>query len=258
MQKKRIALRIDDIFASTKLYEVYGREDIFFSNLLFLKYIPGLRRRLPYREITAAEWEELLEIFAENKVKVTLGITATWVEENGSLTPFFEKFPEESKVLKRGLGEGIFEIANHGYTHCVVGKHLPRLFSSNRKFHREFWDWVPVNVHQEHMRRSQELISEYFGKPAVTFIPPGNVWTKDTEKYAFDYGIKFLASRETLCPTGRRSNGLIYVGDSNTIAFHDREIVLNGIGWLESLVKENSDKEIVATSELGKYLGAGK
>ncbi len=254
MQKKRIALRIDDIFACTKEYEIYGREDVFFSNFLFLKYIPGLRKRLPYKEITPAGWHDIFEVFKKNNVKATIGITAVWVERNGSLTPFFTKFPQESKILKKGLEGGMIEIANHGYTHCVIGKHLPRLFSSNRTYHREFWGWVPVSAHEEHMRKSQELIAEYFGKPAVTFIPPGNVWTKDTEKYAFHYGIKFLASRETLCPTGKRSNGLVYVGNANTIAFHDREIVLNGIAWLEGLIQNNLDKEIVSVRELGESL----
>src|SRR3989442_5561 len=56
------ALRLDDVGASSKRYEVYstrswglGRLRIS-GNWLFLKYLPGVKRWAPYRELTAAEW----------------------------------------------------------------------------------------------------------------------------------------------------------------------------------------------------------
>ena len=55
------------------------------------------------------------------------------------LIPFHKDFQIALK-LKEGIKNNLIEVANHGLT-CVVGKHLPRLFSSNRKFHREFWDY---------------------------------------------------------------------------------------------------------------------
>lgn len=254
MQKK-IALRIDDICASSKLYEIYGREGIFFSNFLFLKYTYGLRKRFPYREIKRDEWKRILEIFTRYGAKLTVGITASWVEKDGSQTPFFEKFPQEAAAIKEGLAAGIIEVANHGLTHCVVGKHLPKAFSSNRTFHREFWDWIPAPVHQQHIQESQRLLTQYFGRTIETLIPPGNVWTGDTERYAYEAGIKYLSSREELCPTGKKRNGLLYIGEKHVIAFHDRDIVLNGISWLEDLLSKNQDKEIVTVSEFGITLG---
>jgi len=155
------------------------------------------------------------------------------------------------------MQNGIIEIANHGYMHCVKGRHLPRLFSSNRNFHREFWDWVGIDTHKEHVEKSQELISRYFGCQPVTFIPPGNVWTQDTEKFAAANGIKYLSSREAKCPTGKKSNGLLYIGDNKICAFHDRELILNGIGWIENLIKPHSDKEIITVKELGSLLEKG-
>lgn len=252
--RKKIALRIDDIGASSKLYEVYGQEKIFFSNFLFLKYINGLRKRFPYREINHEEWKKILEILNRFGAKLTIGITASWVEKNGTLTPFFDRFPKEASVIKEGLTADIFEVANHGLTHCVVGRHLPRAFSSNRTFHREFWEWVPSSVHKQHIRESQRLLNQYFGKTIETLIPPGNVWTEDTERYAHEAGIKYLSSREELCPTGKKSNGLLYVGDKQAIAFHDRDIILNGISWFEELLKNNKDMEIVTIKDLGVSL----
>jgi peptidoglycan/xylan/chitin deacetylase (PgdA/CDA1 family) len=255
---------MDDVFACSKKYEVYGREDIVFwkvgvpisclSNFLFMKYVWGFRKRLPYREINAEEWKSIFEIFNRYNAKITIGITATWVEKDSNLTPFFEKFPKEANVLREGMKEGLVEIANHGYTHCVVGKHLPRPFSSNRILHREFWDWVPVEVHKKHMELSQRLISQYFGKQCETFIPPGHVWTKDTERFAFENGIRYLSAREALCPTGTQSNGLTYIGEKKQITFHDRDLVLNGINWLADLMKRNSDKKMVTVAELGRMI----
>lgn len=264
MERKMAALRIDDVFASTKRYEVYGRDCLRLlgkpincsrlSNFLFMKYAPGFRRRLPYREIDPDEWSLMIDILRKHNAKLTVGVTAVWVERNGEKTPFFEKFPEQAAVLKQAQVEGLVEIANHGFTHCVVGRHLPRLFSSNRTFHREFWDWVPADIQREHLRLSQGLLNKYFGRPILTFVPPGNVWTEDTERFASEFGIKYLSSREDLSPTGRISNDLLYIGDSNLLAFHDRDIVLNGTGWFINLIKDNSRRDLVTVKELAQFL----
>ena len=38
---------------------------------------------------------------------------------------------DASKICHE-LIAGLIDIANHGNTHCVLGKHLPQFFSSNR------------------------------------------------------------------------------------------------------------------------------
>lgn len=248
MQKERIAFRMDDIFASSKQFEVYGREDMpVFSNLLFMKYLPGFRKRLPYREISVNEWKNIFDILKISQARLTIGITAAWVEKKSTLVPFFKKFPEEAEVLKLAMREGLIEIANHGYTHCVVGRHLPRPFSSNRMYHREFWDWVSQDVQEEHIRVSQELLEGYFGCKVVTFIPPGNVWTQDTEKIAIDHGLKFLS-------TNKPGTLMRYAGGDSVVAFHDLDIRANGLNWLESLIEKHKDKKIVTVRELAGFI----
>ena len=64
----------------------------------------------------------------EQKIEQKLFTT----DEKNNLVPFPEKFPEEAEAIKKGLDKGVIDIALHGLTHCVVGKHLPRFFSSNR------------------------------------------------------------------------------------------------------------------------------
>lgn len=237
---KMTILRMDDVGASTKQFEVYSR--IPFGNVLFLKHLPPFRAWGPYRELTAKEWHQILELLRSYGAHLTVGVTAAWVEGDGTLTPFPKKFPQAAATIREGLREGLLEVANHGLTHCVVGQHRPQLFASNRKFHREFWPWVPKETHEQHLRESQTTLQEFFGVQAVTFIPPGSVWTPDTERSASAHGIRYLASREELAPSGRRSNGLTYVGDENEVDFHDRELVRKGLGWLEKRLEELKER----------------
>ena len=95
--------RIDDIGASTKQFEQYSK--IRGGNFWFLKRIWPFKSMGPYSELTASEWETFLNIFSENSIKPIISITASWVDKDSSLTPFPEKFPAESAVLKKALKE---------------------------------------------------------------------------------------------------------------------------------------------------------
>lgn len=235
-----IALRIDDIGSSSKRWEVYGKvwwkigsKHVPFppANWLFLKYIPPFKQWGPYREMAKKEWFTIFDVLEKCEAKMTVGVTACWVEKNGALTLFPKKFPDEAEALKEGVKAGLIEVANHGLTHCVVGKHTPRSFSSNRLFHREFYNWLPDEIHYEHMKKSQEILIDFFGKTPITFIPPGNVWTDTTEKAAYKFGIKYLSATENKSPSFKSSNSLIYIGTKHVIAMHDREIITNRVEW---------------------------
>lgn len=256
MGNDRIALRMDDVFASSKLYEIYGRDDIPFSNFLFLKYLPGIAKWGPYAELSLVAWQAIIELLDKYRARMTVGITATWVEKDGSLVSFYRKFPDEAGKIREGVRKGLIEPANHGLTHCVVGKHLPRLFSSNRSYHREFWDWIPATIQEEHIRRSQEELTSYFSCPIVTFIPPGNVWGKETLGIAARYGLKYVScfgvDRLVSADIPLQS-----ISEKAVIPFHDREIVMFGVGWLENLIKAQQDNEILSLSEIGAAAGKG-
>ena len=68
-----------------------------FGNFLFLKYLPYFRAWGVYDEITSNEWSEILEFLYKNNAKMTLGITASWVERDGTMVPFPEKFPNKQR-----------------------------------------------------------------------------------------------------------------------------------------------------------------
>lgn len=231
-------LRIDDIGASSKYYEQYGRIVIKGQRLPmpFVNIGPIKRQRFfrgwgPYREMRSKEWHLVYQLLTKYKARLTVCVTASWVEINGSLTPFTKKFPEEAGILKKGLLDGHIEIGNHGLTHCVVGHHLPRFWSGNRAMHREFWPSFPDSLHDSHLKQSQDILQNFFGA-VTTFTPPGNQWTDATEQAAVKRGLKVISAQFP-----DRHHVMKWANQHPVYAFHDREIVLYGVEWFENLLK---------------------
>lgn len=239
MRRARLALRLDDVGAGSKQHERYGRSFGFapvgwVTNLFFLKSLGPLRGWGPYREMTAAEWLAVYRLLEEHDAAMTVAVTATWVTGDARLVPFPDRFPDEAAVLREGVEAGRIEIANHGLTHCVLqgDAFRPRLLRGNRSAHREFWDWIPREVQDEHLRRSQEILHGCFGVEIVTFVPPGNVFSEATLELAASHGLRFVSCRAE----PREVAGVRVLGNIDTVAFHDRELVLEGVGWLERVL----------------------
>lgn len=240
--------RIDDIGACTKHFNQYGQK-VFryrgityfyfpFANLGFFKRLPPFRRWAVYDEITAAEWKEFLAIFKEYNIVPIIAITATWVEKDNMLTPFPQKFPEEARVLKAAAKNNQIIIANHGLTHCVVGKHLPWWWGSNRKYHREFWDWIPEATHREHIIQSQEILETFFEHPVEILVPPGNVWSIKTYRAMKGTHIKKVLCNRYMIDSTEQLSDIEFIDDrQGFINFHDRELKLYGKDWLLKKIK---------------------
>jgi peptidoglycan/xylan/chitin deacetylase (PgdA/CDA1 family) len=254
---------MDDVGAAAKQNEIYGRTRVgvgpvhvpFPGNFLFFKYLPGIRKWGPYPEMSPALWLEFLELLRRSGARLTLGVTASWVERDGTLVPFPQKFPAQAEILRDAAREGLVEIANHGLTHCVLmeGRFRPKLFSGNRTEHREFWPWVPDEVQADHLKRSQAILQDWFGIPVVTLVPPGNVFHDATVRIAKELGIRIIS-----CKTATRvEGGLAYVGDENLLPFHDREIVLEGTGWLTRQLERLDWSGVRFVREVGEALLAG-
>ncbi len=246
--KNKIALRMDDVGASSKQYEIYSKKLFGMGNFLFLKRLKWLKAWGVYREMTEQEWIKVFDLLDKYKAKLTVGITACWVEYDGTLTSFPKKYPEEARLLKYGHDKGFIEIANHGLTHCVLKNNLflPRLFCSNRTYHREFWDWLDQDTHTRHVRKSQEILQSYFGGKITTLIPPGNVYSEKTIFAAKEQGIRLIN-----CNTDDlQYDSLRVVGNTNVLAFHDREIVEFGVAWLNSLLEKYKNHQFVFVRDL--------
>lgn len=254
----RMALRLDDVGASSKKYEVYSNRVwhlnglTISANWLFLKRLPPFRAWGPYREMRVAEWAAVFELLRQHEAKLTVAITAAWVESVHRLIPFPERFPEQAALLREGLEEGLLEIANHGLTHCVLEDNAfkPKWFESNRRFHREFWEWVPPAVQEEHIARSQHILQDWFKVDIVTFVPPGNVYTAQTLEIAGRYGLKYLSSK----PKAGVKSPLREVDEEQVIAFHDREMVLLGVDWLREAIESSLAAQLCTVRELGETL----
>jgi hypothetical protein len=225
--------RIDDIGASTKQFEQHGRWKI--GNFWFLKRMRPFKGWGPYSELNVLEWERILEVFEQKNIKPIIAITAAWVEKNGSLTSFPQKFPEEASILKQTFLGDKLEIANHGLTHCVIGKHLPRFWSSNRKFHREFWPELSQETHTEHILKSQEILENFFNKPISIFVPPGNIWSEKTYLALRGTNIKKIISNQYMRDRDKPMEGIEFIDDKQGyFCFHDKELKEKGLKWLKN------------------------
>ncbi len=256
------ALRLDDVGAASKRFEVYGVTRVpvgplrlpFPGNFLFLKYLPPIKRWAPYPELAAGDWEWILGELEAAGARMTVGITAGWVEADGRVTPFPTKFPDAASRIRAGAARGLLEVANHGYTHCVLQDSLfrPRLFSGNRPYHREFHDWLPDAVHREHIARAQAILQDYLGEPVLTFVPPGNVFTRATLEAAAAAGLRFVSCLEP----GRWGpvEGLTFVGDADVTAIHDRDLVRGGRPALRRRLGERPGPPYVTVREVGERL----
>lgn len=263
---KSLALRLDDVGAASKQHEVYGLTRIpvgrwvlpFPGNFLFLKYLPPVKRWGPYRELSAAEWESILADLEATGSRMTVGITAGWVEADGRVVPFPRKFPAAAAAIREGLRYRILEVANHGYTHCVLRDRLfrPRLFSGNRHYHREFHDWLPEAIHREHLTRAQGILEEFFGTAVVTLVPPGSVFSMKTVVAARAVGIRYVS-----CLDAARwgpVDDITFVDDGDVVAIHDRDLVIRGMEWFRPLVRARRDTPFRSVRELAQRLATGR
>lgn len=260
------ALRLDDVGAASKRHEVYGVTRVrlgrlalpFPGNFLFLKYLPPVKRWGPYRELTAGEWERVLTELEGGGARMTVGVTAGWVEADGRIVPFPRKFPDAAAAVRSGAERGLLEVANHGYTHCVLegGRYRPRLFSGNRREHREFHDWLPAEVHREHVTRAQGILQDFLGAPVLTFVPPGNVFSRATLAAAAAAGLRYVSCLEP----GRFGavEGITFVGDEDVVSIHDRDLVRGGVGVLTHLLGARRGQPFVTVREVGARLEAAR
>ena len=251
---------MDDVGAASKRHEVYGATRLpigaislpFPGNWLWFKYTPPFKRWGPYRELTASEWREILELLAATGRRLTVAITAAWVEDGGTLTPFPEKFPEVTETIRRGVAAGLLEVANHGLTHCLLSDRAfrPRAFTSNRPYHREFYHFVPPEVQETHVSRAQAILQDAFRTEVVTFVPPGNLLQPVTVEIARSHGLRFLSYRAPTTLDGV----LPVVGDDRGIVFHDRNVVRGGVAWFRTRLTELRGREVLLVRELGERL----
>lgn len=237
-------IRIDDIGASSKQYNQYGKTYFSWKGIPYF-YFPfahcGFFKRMypfkgwgPYEEITSGEWQEFFDLFERYQTIPLIGITAAWVESDGTLTPFPKKFPEEAACLKQALRDGKILLANHGLTHCVVGQHLPRSFQGNREQHREFWPWIEPRIHRDHILQSQTILENYFEIPITVFIPPGNVWSQHTYATLKETHITKVISNRYMLDSSEPLKGIEFVDDrQGFLVLHDKDLKERGPAWLE-------------------------
>ena len=222
--------RLDDVGASTKIYEQYSRNII--GNIGFLKKRQFLGAWGPYHELDLNEYEYLFDKMKKNNKNLAVGITATWVDAKNNLIPFDVKFPREAEFLKNADKNGLITVVNHGLTHSVVGMHMPNLLKSNRAFHRDFVDWLPEFMHKKIINQSQEILENWLEREITILAPPGNQYSLKTVKACLNTNIKYIQSTLNLIP---KNCSMKYLSLENCKCFHDREIKIYGKKFVDNL-----------------------
>lgn len=246
--------RIDDIGASTKHFNQYGRKKFYhrgkpyfyfpLANLWFFKRIWPFKMWGKYNELTAPEWQACIEVFLSHGIRPIIAITAAWVDEQSQLIPFPIKFPELAAVLKNAYHNNNITIANHGLTHCVVGQHRPRFFSSNRHFHREFWPDLDYDLHVYHIQQSQQILESYFGKAIEVFVPPGNIWSVKTYRALLQTNIKTVSCNRYMMDSNEPMTRVRFSDDTiDCVVLHDKDLLKNGAARLDSIIKTYNHKK---------------
>ena len=206
------ALRIDDIGAASKRWEIWSRHR--WANATPLKWLYPFKAWGPYRELAAWELDMLCGLVDGKRSRLTLAITACWVERDGTLVPYPEKFPRQAEVILKWVRRGTVEVANHGLTHCRVGQHLPRWWRGNREMHREFTDAMSRNDVARSLGLSQSIFERWLGLRPRVLVPPG-----------LQFPEKFY---DGLGPVGLRV--WTREDEARCLTYHDRDFVC-GDGW---------------------------
>ena len=93
----------------------------------------------------------------------------------------------------------------------------------------DLYTYIPDWKHHEAIRLSQEILQNYFNARVVTFVPPGNVYSKATIQACAENGIKIINSKKDYMQT----DVVRIVDEGHVLAFHDRDLVLKGVEWLD-------------------------
>jgi peptidoglycan/xylan/chitin deacetylase (PgdA/CDA1 family) len=249
-----IALRMDDVGASSIKYEIYSNENWRIGplrvsgNWLFLKYLSPFRAWGPYKEMSVGLWKGVIHLLHKHKAKLTVAVTATWADGERDLKPFPTVFPHQAGMIKEAVQDGVVEVANHGLCHCVLERDAfkPKMFSGNREFHREFGPHISAETQRRHLGESQNILENWLGSKVVTFVPPGNQFVPATLKLAEEAGLRFVSCNSDQLNLGN----IIVLGNRATKAFHDRDIVLHGIEWFEELLLSYRNYQFCFVREL--------
>ena len=247
-------IRIDDIGASTKEFNLYGKNTLkiknrivsfppIISNFLLMKRLPIFSGWAKYKELEYSDWIRIIEVLKEKKSILNVAITACWVNKNSELKRFDEKFPEQVEIIKYGINEGLIYLVNHGLTHCIPGKHIPLRFSSVQKYHREFTKFLSLEKQFMHLKESQRIIKNIFGQEPLIFTPPGNMYNEDTLISMQKLGLKTIQCERN---TSHQPSDIIltkygikHISNKNIFVIHDRDIVKGKPNYFENIMSNS-------------------
>lgn len=227
-ERQRRALRIDDLGASSKRFEIYSKRR--WANVGPLKWIRPWKAWGPYRELKPEEINHICGLVEAWGSRLTLAITACWVEANNRCVPYPDKFPRQAEVVKHWVRRGTVEVACHGLTHCRPGLHRPRFWTGNRQYHREFFPGQWSSNVVARLALADEIYFRWLGVMPRILVPPGLQFPSSIPR---DLMPQRVWTRKD---------------DERVLALHDRDFVLgDGLDVLQAALRE---EQFVTCGEL--------
>jgi hypothetical protein len=222
-------IRIDDIGASTKQFERHSTKFKGLINVGPLKNRQFFGDWGPYDEITPSILGEFIRFVKSDQFSnpvVILGITASYVNYDGSLITFDKYAPNLYKYILELEAMGNVVIGCHGLTHCVLKnkKFRPKFWGSNRIYHREFHDWLPRETLSNHLYMATSILRSIF-KDVSVIIPPGNLLNQYTLDVAENLDYKFLSTEDNVINSLNLSK-IQPIKNDTCLRIHDRELAI--------------------------------
>lgn len=206
-----------------------------------------------------AGWDALWRAL-EGFGRVSVFCCPGYVRDDGTVVDSRAQLPEEWACLDEGVGRGLADLECHGFTHLDPDAAAWAVAADRHDDERWFREmWPPrlaaepsVEDQMERLRAWQRSV----GLPGTTLVAPGEEWGLNTLAAARRCGFTFLNSWG-LCfldrdvPTWTQGIGSPYLDTADPSWFtdglpqvgywHDRDMVVNGPGWIADRLTEWRD-----------------
>jgi hypothetical protein len=208
----------------------------------------------------------------------------SWLVEYRGQTTSSGDFTAEFAAMQELRRRGVASIELHGYAHVRPERErwaqAPTAHAKvgwYRELGPEVTGLLASLPYDEHpVSLGHALLSEGLGSAPTALLCPGNACSDEVADHAFGLGLEVVAARSPALPNLGDLSGFVWLREVPDIplvwppdealasgapligSFHDRDVALGGVGWLEDRLREwrgAGARRFVDIAELTSMLG---